>query len=169
MSAPPPAPAPALAPISPSSLRPLDVRSAVRATHPESIEHIDGTTFDLPDGSLLSRRPDGAWTLLSGDGSAALQIRTLPQLSHALRQRLLVLPAVVLSLLEDIEVRQTRTHSRLLGDLEERLHAAEQLGVVAREGASSWRLTDLGTEVARKMRRGNYVAVMLADAAEAQP
>lgn len=161
MSAAPPA-APA------QHLHPLDVRHAVRQVHPEAVERLDGTTFDLPDGSLLSRRDDGGWTLLAADGSTALRVQTLPQLRQALHRRVLVIPAVVLSLLEDIEVRQTRTHSRLLGDLEVRLRTADRLGLVQPQGPSSWRLTPLGIEASQKMRRGNYIAVMIADETEAE-
>lgn len=151
--------APIFAP--PSALPPLHVRHAVRAVHPEAVEHLSGETFDLPDGSILSRRPDGAWTLLGADGGASIQIRTPSQLDAALHRRMLVIPAPLLPLLEEIATRRGGMMGVLSFDWLGGLRDAEALGLVERVAATTWRLTAAGEEAAEAHRSAAFVAVLV--------
>lgn len=141
------------------TLRLLNVRRAVRKVYPGAIEHINGTTFDLPDGSVLSRRLDGGWTLLAADGGASIQLRTLSQLDAALQQRVLVIPAPLLPILEEIATARGGVLGGISFDWIARLQDAERLGLVERVATTAWRLTALGEEAAEAHRSAAFVAV----------
>lgn len=149
--------APLLSP--PPPLHPLGVRCAVRSAHPEAVEHLDGTTFDFFDGSILSRRPDGGWTLLGADGEVSIQLRTPSQLDAALHRRVLVVPAPLLPLLEEIATRQGGVMGLDSFDWLARLRDAEALGLVERVATTTWRLTLAGEEAAEAHRGAAFVAV----------
>lgn len=158
-------------PTSGQGLHPMEVRRAVFALHPHASMRSDGGFFELPDGSQLSQRADGSWTLRHRDGVTSIQLHTLPQLHQTLQRALLVLPARLIGVLMEGSITSGALTLNTLADpcWPDALRDAEQLGLVARVGRWGWRLTERGRLAARLIDRDAFVVVaLLPEAQETQ-